>query len=150
MHITILSSLTALLGGTLTLGNILLPVKIGHWEAANGIKRRELDRLSDCHPRPETELMYGLNQDEDSVLFGKVSLDAPLGMPIVLLERCESLISHVDCSVDGHISVTFRSAEAFLRVSRAWNFVNDEIDHKFLLIINHDECGSADDRHPYM
>lgn len=128
----------------------LLPINIGHYEAATGIKRRSVDCLADFDPQPQAQLMYGLGLD-DEVHFGNVTLEAPAGLPIVLLERFESLTEYVDCNGDdGHMSLTFKSEDAFERALKAWSFINQETDQNFLVITNHQGCGPDSGRHPYM
>ncbi|KAL8797919.1 MAG: hypothetical protein Q9182_007116 [Xanthomendoza sp. 2 TL-2023] len=79
-----------------------------------------------------------------------MTLHAPSGLPIVLMERFEGLTSAVDCKGDdGAMSLTFSSKEAYEYALRIWGYINEDDDKQFLLIANHDGCGPADERQPY-
>lgn len=126
---------------------------IARFEAAAGLQRRDFDCFSDFYPQPRVQLAYGLNNGEDNIDFANVTLHAADGLPIVLLERLDHLMEHVDCDrQNGQIALAFRSRDAFRRAVNAWGFVNDrdEEEHRFLLITNHDRCSTGDDRQPHM
>jgi hypothetical protein len=132
-------------------GQKLLPVNIRQYEAALGLQRRNFDYLQDFHPQAQTELIYGLDQGEDKALVANITLQANSVRPLVLLERFEHLTARVDCrGKDGHMSVTFISTDAFQQALNAWRYINDHVDHQFLVIANHDGCAPEDDRQPYM
>ena len=129
----------------------LLPVRIRQYEAAFGLERRDFDRLRDFHPQAQLELTYGLDQGEDKTLVANITLQEMPGLPLVLLERFEHLTTNVDCrGKSGHISLTFTSGDTFQQAHQAWRYINDHVDHQFLLIANHDGCAPEDDRQPYM
>lgn len=133
------------------LGQKLLPVNIQQYEAAFGLQRRNFDHLQDFHPQAQTELIYGLDQDEDKALVANITLQASPGLPLVLLERFEHLTTQVDCrGRDGHMSLTFISMDAFQQALKAWRYINNHADHQFLVIANHDGCAPEDDRQPYL
>lgn len=132
-------------------GQKLLPVSVRRYEAAFGLQRRDFDHLQDFHPQAHTELVYGLDQGVDKTLVANITLQQNPGLPIVLLERFEHLTNDVDCrGKSGHISLTFASENSFRQALKAWKYINDHIDHQFLLIANHDGCAPEDDRQPYM
>ncbi|KAI4098819.1 MAG: hypothetical protein L6R37_006273 [Teloschistes peruensis] len=80
-----------------------------------------------------------------------MTLYAPDGLQIVMMERFEPLTSAVDCKGDdGHMSLTFKSKDAFKHALDTWNFINQAPEKKFLLIANHDGCGPDDERQPYL
>lgn len=134
-----------------TFGQRLLPVSIRRYEAAFGLQRRDFDHLQDFHPQAQTELVYGLDQGEDRTLVANITLQQNPGLPIVLLERFEHLTADVDCrGRSGHISLTFSSGNTYQQALKAWRYINDHVDHQFLLIANHDACAPEDDRQPYM
>ena len=82
--------------------------------------------------------------------FANMTLYAPNGLPIVLLERFEGLTSAVDCKGDdGSISLTFSSKKAYKYALKIWTYINEDDDKQFLLIANHDGCGPDDERQPY-
>ena len=82
--------------------------------------------------------------------FANMTLYAPDGLPIVLLERFEGLTSSVDCKGDdGAMSLTFNSKKAYKYALKIWGYINEDDDKQFLLIANHDGCGPDDERQPY-
>ena len=85
------------------------------------------------------------------MLIAHMRLHASDGMNIVLMERFEHLTKYVDChGQDGLLSLTFKSKAAFDRALKAWSFVNEAEEIKFLLITNHEDCSPSDQRRPYM
>ena len=88
--------------------------------------------------------------DNGQLLFANMTLYAPDGLPIVLMERFEGLTSTVDCrGDDGHVSMTFLSNEAYRHALKIWGYINEDDYKQFLLIANHDGCGPDDERQPY-
>lgn len=128
----------------------LFPYHIEHYEAAKGIQRRNLDRW-DLNPQQRVDLMYGRRHDEKVATIANISVEAPDGLPIVLLEKFEPLTRNIDCNgYDGHISLTFQSEDAFKWALDAWGYINQQDDHRFVVIANHHGCGAGDDRQAYM
>lgn len=79
-----------------------------------------------------------------------MTLYAPDGLPIILMERFEGLTAAVDCKGDdGTMSLTFNSIEAYDYALKTWQIINEDDDKQFLLIANHDGCGADDERQPY-
>lgn len=79
-----------------------------------------------------------------------MTLYAPDGLQMIMMERFEGLTSAVDCKGDdGTMSLTFKSPQAFDYALKTWTYVNEKDDNNFLLIANHDGCGPADERQPY-
>ncbi len=75
---------------------------------------------------------------------------APDGLPIILVERFEGLTSAVGCKGDdGAMSLTFKSGDAYTYASKTWQYIKDDDDKQVLLIANHDGCGPNDQRQPY-
>lgn len=133
-----------------TFAIILQPLGINHYEATFGIQRRSIMRHFDLEPKTQVELFYGEGNDDGTLAIANVTLDAPSGLPIVLLERFESLTEYVDCNGDdGHMSLTFKSQDAFRRALNAWSFVNNG-NQRFMVIANHDGCGARYQRQVYM
>ena len=80
-----------------------------------------------------------------------MTLYAPDGLLMVMMERFEGLTSSVDCKGDdGTISLTFLSEDAFNYALQEWNYINESDNGKFILIANHDGCGPDDERQPYL
>lgn len=80
-----------------------------------------------------------------------MTLYAPDGLQIVMMERFEPLTSKVDCNGDdGTMSLTFKSKTAFEHAMKTWDFINQSKEKRFLMIANHAGCGPDDERQPYM
>ncbi|KAL6718213.1 hypothetical protein ACLMJK_004301 [Lecanora helva] len=80
-----------------------------------------------------------------------MTLYAPDGLMMVMMERFETLTSSVDCKGDdGSMFLTFKSQDAFSHALQQWSYINQNDDGKFLLIANHDGCGPDDQRQPYL
>lgn len=80
-----------------------------------------------------------------------MTLYAPNGMLMVLLEDFDHLTSSVDCQGDdGTMSLTFKSDQAYQYALQAWGFINAKTDDRFLAIANHQGCGPDEERQPYM
>ncbi|KAL9026335.1 MAG: hypothetical protein Q9196_004985 [Gyalolechia fulgens] len=79
-----------------------------------------------------------------------MTLYAPDGLQMVMMERFEPLTSAVDCNGDdGLMSLKFKSQGAFQRALDTWSFINKAQEKQFLLIANHDGCGPQDERQAY-
>ena len=79
-----------------------------------------------------------------------MTLYAPDGLQIVMMERFEPLTSAVDCKGDdGEMSLTFNSQEVLDYAVNTWSFINQAKDESFLLIANHDGCGPDEERQAY-
>lgn len=80
-----------------------------------------------------------------------MTLYAPNGLQMVMMERFEPMTTAVDCNGDdGLMSLTFKSQDAFKHALDTWSFINQAEEKKFLLIANHDGCGPQDERQPYL
>ena len=80
-----------------------------------------------------------------------MTLYAPDGLLMVLLERFDGLTSAVDCKGDdGEMSLTFNSEGAYNYALQQWSSINSQDNGSFLLIANNDGCGKDDQRQPYM
>ena len=85
------------------------------------------------------------------LLLANMTLFAPDGLEMVMMERFEGLTSAVDChGDDGTMSLSFSSRKAFQYALKQWKHINDADDGSFLLIANHDGCGPDDERQPYL
>ena len=68
-----------------------------------------------------------------------MTLYAPDGLLMIMMERFEGLTSSVDCKGDdGTISLTFNSETAFNHALQEWSYINENDDGQFLLIANLD------------
>ncbi|KAL9577879.1 MAG: hypothetical protein Q9212_006082 [Teloschistes hypoglaucus] len=129
----------------------LKPINVLDFEAATGIQRRAAEDFSHLDLKTQAELIYGRPGNDGQLLLANMTLYAPDGLQIVLMERFEPLTSAVDCNGDdGNMSLTFKSKDAFQHAVDTWNFINQAPEKKFLLIANHDGCGPNDERQPYL
>lgn len=129
----------------------LSPINVRDWEELMGIQRRAAEDFSHLNPTTQEQLIYGRPGDDGQLLLANMTLHAPNGMDIVMMERFESLTKSVDCKGDdGSMSLTFKSKAAFTHALKTWSFINDAKENHFLLIANHDGCGRVDERQPYL
>ncbi|CAF9942270.1 MAG: hypothetical protein ALECFALPRED_009642 [Alectoria fallacina] len=132
-------------------GTVLHPINIADYEASMGLQRRDSNDLSTLDPQTQSELLYGSPGDNGQLLLANMTLYAPDGLPIVLLERFELLNVSVKCQDDeGVLSLVFASEDAFDYAVKQWGYVNEADDGKFLLIANKDGCGIDGQRQPYI
>ncbi len=80
-----------------------------------------------------------------------MTLYAPDGLMMVLLEEIDHLTSAIDCQGDkGTLSLTFHSQDAYQYALQTWGHINANAQDKFLLIANHQGCGPDEKRQPYL
>ncbi|KAL8897321.1 MAG: hypothetical protein Q9207_007269 [Kuettlingeria erythrocarpa] len=129
----------------------LKPININDFEAATGVQRRAAEDFSHLDLSTQAQLIYGRPGDDGQLLLANMTLYAPDGLQMVMMERFEPLTNAVDCNGDdGSMSLTFKSPEAFQHALDTWSFINKEQENKFLLIANHDGCGPDDERQAYL
>ena len=88
---------------------------------------------------------------DGSIFLANMTLHAPNGNPIVMMESFESLTSAIDCDgKDGIMSLTFTSQEALEYAHKKWAYINEDKDTTFIMIANHEGCGPDEQRIPYM
>ena len=128
----------------------LHPINLRDYESAIGLHRRAEDDFSQLDLRTQEQLIYGRPGDDGQLLFANMTLYAPSGLPIILMERFEGLTSAVDCKGDdGTMSLTFTSKAAYDYALKIWSRINEKDADQFLLIANHDGCGPVNERQPY-
>ena len=139
-------------------GTVLEPINVVAFESAvRGLARRSDAPASftDLAPAQVAQLVYGMpSRDGQQLLLANITLRAPSGMPIVMMERLEALTSAVDCSADGadgdnELSVTWTSDEAFAAALRNWDFINEDKELQFLMITDHKGCAPDKQRAAY-
>lgn len=92
-----------------------------------------------------------IHLENGRLLLANMTLYAPNGLFMVLLERFDHLTSAIDCQGDdGTMSLTFKSHQAYEYALQAWGYVNANANGKFLLIANHKGCGPDEERQSYM
>ncbi|KAL9595556.1 MAG: hypothetical protein Q9219_006376 [cf. Caloplaca sp. 3 TL-2023] len=128
----------------------LRPIHLRDYESALGIHRRSGEEFNELHPSDKSQLIWGNAGENGQLLFANMTLYAPDGLPIVMMERFEGLTAGVDCKGDdGAMSLTFKSRDAYDYAMDVWQYINEDDDKQFLLIANHDGCGPDDERQPY-
>ncbi|KAI4278080.1 MAG: hypothetical protein L6R38_005321, partial [Xanthoria sp. 2 TBL-2021] len=134
-----------------TTATALKPININDFEVATGIHRRAAEDFSHLDPNTQAQLIYGRPGNDGQLLLANMTLYAPDGLQIVMMERFEPLTSAVDCKGDdGEMSLTFKSKEIYDHAIKTWSFINEAKNERFLLIANHDGCGPDDERQPYL
>lgn len=129
---------------------VLRPVLLDNFAAAAGLKVRDAVDFSRLDPAQQARMIFGAPGADGNVVLADMTLYAPDGQLIVMMELFEGFTSSVDCQGDdGQMSLTFKSKEAFDYAHSKWSFVNDRNDSAFLLIANHDGCGPPEERQPY-
>ncbi|KAL8832721.1 MAG: hypothetical protein Q9170_004765 [Blastenia crenularia] len=129
----------------------LKPININDFEAATGVQRRAVEDFGHLDLSTQAQLIYGRPGDDGQLLLANMTLYAPDGLQMVMMERFEPLTSAVDCNGDdGSMSLTFKSQEAFQHALDTWSFINQAQEKRFLLIANHDGCGPQDERQAYL
>ncbi|KAL8886227.1 MAG: hypothetical protein Q9192_006521, partial [Flavoplaca navasiana] len=159
LHLAFTISFFPFFGLSATPGDVLVgtspialkPIGINDFEIATGIHRRAAEDFSHLDPGTQAQLIYGRPGNDGQLLLANMTLFAPDGLQIVMMERFEPLTSAVDCKGDdGEMSLTFKSQEIFDHAINTWSFINEAQEQRFLLIANHDGCGPDDERQPYL
>ena len=89
--------------------------------------------------------------DNGQLLLANMTLYAPNGLQMIMMERFEGLTAAVDCKGDdGTMSLTFNSQQASDYAMKSWSHINEKDEDRFLLIANHAGCGPDDERQPYL
>lgn len=79
-----------------------------------------------------------------------MTLHAPDGRPILMMENFETLTSAIDCDgADGTLGLTFKNQKAMMYALQKWAYINQREDDDFILIANHEGCGPDEERIPY-
>ena len=131
--------------------NRLWPISIHDYESAIGLQPRSSEEFSDLDLQVQSELIYGTPGGDGRLLLANMTLYAPDGLLMIMMERFAGLTSSVDCrGDDGTMSLTFSSLNAYNYALQGWNYINENDDGQFLLIANHEGCGPDDQRQPYL
>ncbi|KAL8649240.1 MAG: hypothetical protein Q9210_004516 [Variospora velana] len=129
----------------------LKPINVLDFEAATGVQRRAAEDFFNLDLSTQAQLIYGRPGDDGQLLLANMTLYAPNGLQMVMMELFEPMTTAVDCNGDdGMMSLTFKSQDAFKHAMDTWSFINQAEEKKFLLIANHDGCGPQDERQPYL
>lgn len=68
------------------------------------------------------------------------------GELILSMEKFLPMLDHVECGES--MVLAFKNKASFQHAIRAWNWVNEDETHSFIMMANHPACG-GEDRHPY-
>jgi len=129
---------------------VLRPINLDIFDAMNGLKPRADVDFSRLDPAEQAQLIFGAPGENGNILLANMTLYAPGGQQIVMMETFEGLTSSVDCKGDdGEMALTFKSQDAFDYAHEKWAFINEKPEYSFLLIANHDGCGPDDERQAY-
>lgn len=132
-------------------GNVLRPINSDAFKSAANLRVRDAVDFSRLDLASQAELMFGAPGDNGNILLANMTLYAPDGQQIVMMESFEGLTSAVDCEGDdGSMSLTFTSQDAFDAAVEKWGIINEREEDTFVLIANHDGCGPEDQRQAYM
>ncbi|KAI9799884.1 MAG: hypothetical protein M1833_003806 [Piccolia ochrophora] len=158
-----LASFALLWGSTLAVEDaiVLKPLHAKVFERSVGLNIRSEVDFSTLSPADQALLAYGEDggnnpagrspRGDGRYLLANMTLYAPNGLKIVMMERFEELTSAVDCEGDdGIMSLTFKSPEAFDQALKEWAWINTAEEKQFLLIANHEGCGPDDERQAYI
>jgi hypothetical protein len=133
---------------------ILYPINPLTFEAALSgtlTRRSNSEQFADLAPSVQAQLAYGTPGANGQLLLANMTLTAPSGMLIVMMERLEGLTTMVDCSVesDGVLGVTWKDNETYHKALESWGWVNEDATNQFLMVVNHDGCGADAQRAAY-
>ena len=150
-------------------GTTLHPINILDYEASIGLQRRASNDLSVIEPQNQTEMMYksadgktslspavhatftNNARDSGAHLLAHMTLQAPDGLPIVLLEHFQELVVEINCrDQEGRLDLKWDSVNAFEVAKSQWNYVNKDEKGRFLVIANQDGCGQTGQRQGYV
>src|SRR5262245_5974025 len=70
------------------------------------------------------------------------------GARILSVERFRPMLKSLECGP--RMVLSFTSKENFEYAIRAWNWVNENETHAFIMIADDPGCGDDDDRAPYL
>ena len=145
----------------------LRPIGINDYEVATNLRRRDDQKFEDLDLQRQSQLIYGSPgsmcdlsplplqkkltfSGHGQLLLANMTLFAPDGLEMIMMERFEGLTTAVDCKGDdGTMSLTFKSQQAYQYALDTWSHINHKDDDRFILIANHDGCGPDDERQPY-
>ena len=79
-----------------------------------------------------------------------MALRAPKSRRMIAMEEFDHLTTAQDChGDDGHMSLTFKSREAYDYALKTWSYINEDFDEEFYLLADHEGCGPDLERQPY-
>lgn len=128
----------------------LRPVRLDH---LHGVHRRDIEKdYQRLDLAQEAFMVYAAKGEENKeVMMANMTLFAPGGVPIILMERFEGLTKEVDCSIeqDGSIGLTLLDQKGFEYAKNAWDWINAGDDDEFIMVTDHEGCAPGDERKAY-
>ncbi len=89
-------------------------------------------------------------QENGQAHMASMTLRAPNGLRVIMMEVFEPLTSAVDCQGDdGTMSLTFKTEAALDYAWKEWAWINQDANHTFIMVANHDGCGPDEERQAY-
>ena len=129
----------------------LRPVRLDSFESP--LRRRQISHdLTRLDLVNEAKMVYAAeSEDRQGVMMANMTLYAPDGVPIIMMERFEGLTSAVDCEIesDGFIGLKFNVEKAFNYAREAWDWINVGDDDQFIIITDHEGCAPGSERKAY-
>lgn len=145
VHVDVLNTKRSTPGTT-----VLKPVRLDHFE---GIQRRDIEEDYSRLDLSQQAFMIYAAQEEggEGVMMANMTLFAPNGVPVIMMERFEGLTKAVDCSIekDGFVGLTLKDQKGFDHAREAWDWINDGENDEFILITDHEGCSPGDQRKGY-
>jgi len=128
----------------------LKPVRLDH---LHGVRRRDTEKdYQRLDLAQEAFMVYAAKEEESKgVMMANMTLFAPGGVPVILMERFEGLTKAVDCSIekDGSIGLTLLDQKGFEYAKQAWDWINAADDDEFIMVTDHEGCAPGDERKAY-
>ncbi|KAF8424852.1 hypothetical protein EV426DRAFT_701116 [Tirmania nivea] len=128
----------------------LKPVRLDH---IYGVRRRDTEKDYQRLDLAQEAFMVYAAQEEESkgVMMANMTLFAPGGVPVIMMERFEGLTKAVDCSIDqdGFIGLTLLDRGGFEYAKNAWDWINAADDDEFIMVTDHEGCAPGDERKAY-
>ncbi|KAH0569269.1 hypothetical protein GP486_000025 [Trichoglossum hirsutum] len=106
----------------------------------------EID-LSSLNLQEQESFLYGSPGDGDSYTVANMTMYTGDGELIISMERFAGMLKSVECG--DNIVLVFNTEAAFQYAIHAWDWVNEQTNHSFLMISNHPACGPDSQRQPY-
>jgi len=131
-----------------SLATTLHPIHPDVFETAFEVEKRDVaDHIT---PASEAHMAWGAPGMQGQIHLANMTVYAPHGLPIVMMERFEGLTSSVDCKGDdGEMALRFKSKAAYQKALESWKYINEHEMSQFVMITNHDGCGPTRQRQAY-
>lgn len=88
---------------------------------------------------------------EGGLFVANMTVNAPHGKKLLLMEKFNGFTREVDCTTagDGKLSVTLKDRRIYNYVYRIWGWLNENDKNEFVMITNHKGCGPENERTVY-